>query len=519
MESQSKNSYEDVPYPSGAYSDSSPDRLAALAVISGLTPPPVNRCRVLELACSDGGNLLPLAYAYPQSEFVGIDLSTAEIKSGLQMVKHYGLGNVQLQRADIAALGPEIGKFDYIIAYGVYSWVAPPIQEKILQICHDNLNPNGVAYVSFNTLPGWHHFRVMRDFLLYSTRESHNAEQRIQKAREILNKLSDLELLDDDLYGHMLRQISRMLAGMGDAYLIHDFMEEINEPIYVEEFIHRAAKQNLKYLGNADLIRDGEQKLTEDHVSMIVENSADALAQEQFSDFLISSTFRQTALVRDDVKLDGFFSHHCVPRLRVASYVQPAESEFDFDPMIEIDFLSLDGQSKLTVPHPLTKAALLHLGRQWPSSLTFDDLLTNATEILQQAAVPPPDDNDIELLQVNLFSAYGQSRGMLNFHTQEPIFTTEISARPTASIVARRYAQGKTNKLLNMRHRFVETDEMDRQLLLQLDGKNNVGALKNWLQEMQAEAKFQLPDLGQESIADGLQFRLHRIARSALLIA
>ena len=519
MEKPLASSYEEVPYPSEAYSDSNPDRLAALAVISGLTPPRVSQCRVLELACSDGGNLLPLAYAYPQSNFVGIDLSEAEIESGLKMVKHYGLENVQLLLADIAGLGPEIGTFDYIIAHGVYSWVPAAIQEKILQICHDHLNPNGVAYVSYNTLPGWHHFQVMRDFLLYSTRDSQSAELRIKKAREILERLGGLELLEDDLYGHMLRQISKMLDGMNNAYLYHDFMEDINEPIYVEEFIHRAAKQKMKYLGNADLIRDGEHKITENHVSMIVDYSSDALAQEQFSDFLINSTFRQTVLVRDDVELYDSFSHHCVPRLRIASFAQPTNSEFDFDPIVEIDFLSPDGQSKLTVPHPLTKAALLHLGRQWPNSVPFDELLTNATTILQKAEVPPPDDNDIELLQVNLFAAYGQSRGMLNFHTQEPNFTTERSARPTASVVARRYAIGRTNKLLNMRHQFVEADEMDRQLLMQLDGKNNVGALKNWLQEMQAEGKFQLPDLGQESIADALQYRLHRIARSALLVA
>ena len=38
-----------------------PDRLATIALLYGMAPRPVDRCRVLELGCGDGSNLIPMA--------------------------------------------------------------------------------------------------------------------------------------------------------------------------------------------------------------------------------------------------------------------------------------------------------------------------------------------------------------------------------------------------------------------------------------------------------------------------
>ena len=65
------------------------------------------------------------------------------------------LGNIELRQGDITELGEKDGIFDYIICHGVFSWVPPPVQDKILELCTRNLAPQGVAYVSYNTYPGW----------------------------------------------------------------------------------------------------------------------------------------------------------------------------------------------------------------------------------------------------------------------------------------------------------------------------------------------------------------------------
>ena len=88
--------YDQVPYPSLSYSQSHPDRLATVATLLGMSPTPVNRCRVLELGCASGGNLIPMAYGLPESDFVGIDNSARQIAEGQAMVKTLGLKNVTL---------------------------------------------------------------------------------------------------------------------------------------------------------------------------------------------------------------------------------------------------------------------------------------------------------------------------------------------------------------------------------------------------------------------------------------
>ena len=49
-------------YPGRAWEYSHPDRLATNAWLFGMDPAPVAECRVLELGCGAGQNLIPMAY-------------------------------------------------------------------------------------------------------------------------------------------------------------------------------------------------------------------------------------------------------------------------------------------------------------------------------------------------------------------------------------------------------------------------------------------------------------------------
>ena len=62
-----------------------PDHLAVVATLLGLSPARADRCRVLELGCASGGNLIPVAYTYPDSTFLGIDLSGEQIRRGEEL--------------------------------------------------------------------------------------------------------------------------------------------------------------------------------------------------------------------------------------------------------------------------------------------------------------------------------------------------------------------------------------------------------------------------------------------------
>src|ERR1700720_3291277 len=93
--------YDKVLYPAATFPRTHPNRLATVAFLRGMQPAPVDRCRVLELGCGIGTNLIGMAFHLPASEFIGLDLARRPIASGQSFVKDLGLGNIALLSMDI----------------------------------------------------------------------------------------------------------------------------------------------------------------------------------------------------------------------------------------------------------------------------------------------------------------------------------------------------------------------------------------------------------------------------------
>src|SRR5450432_4117234 len=113
--------YDVVLYPSGAQLRLHPERTATIARLAGFESADVQHCRVLELGCGTGVNLLGMAVTLPHSHFVGVDLSSRAISEGRELLAEASLANVELIQGDVAALDGKLGSFDYVIAHGLYS--------------------------------------------------------------------------------------------------------------------------------------------------------------------------------------------------------------------------------------------------------------------------------------------------------------------------------------------------------------------------------------------------------------
>src|SRR5271157_3391796 len=101
--------YDLVDYPSYTHPQTHPDRLRVVGSLFGLEPAAVDKCRVLELGCGNGSNLVPMAEELPNSEFVGIDLASRPVVYGQGMIRDLSLNNVQLYQGNIEELGKELG--------------------------------------------------------------------------------------------------------------------------------------------------------------------------------------------------------------------------------------------------------------------------------------------------------------------------------------------------------------------------------------------------------------------------
>jgi SAM-dependent methyltransferase len=249
--SSNAGAYEEFSYPGFAYAATHPSRLQVLGELFGLAPAPAVSCRVLELGCGDGGNILAMAQALPGARLLGIDLAAGAIARGVQLIEQAGLENVQLLCADLEQLPRDIGSFDYIVAHGVYSWVPPSARSALLACCRRHLNPAGIAFVSYNAYPGSHLRDMARDILRHHVRNIEGPQQRLAAAHELMQTLVAIE--EPTPYARVLREQMQRMLRFSDALLLHDDLAEISTPFYFHEFIAQAETHGLAFLSEADL--------------------------------------------------------------------------------------------------------------------------------------------------------------------------------------------------------------------------------------------------------------------------
>lgn len=180
------NVYDEVPYESYPYSMSHPYHLMTIGILFGMNPPLPEKARILELGCAAGGNLIPHAVNYPEAKLVGVDFSKVQIAEANATKEGLGLKNIDFHCCSITDIDDSFGKFDYIICHGVISWVPEEVRKKIFEVCDKNLTENGIAYVSYNTLPGWNMIRTIRDMMLYHANTFTNVQDKIIPYRLLL---------------------------------------------------------------------------------------------------------------------------------------------------------------------------------------------------------------------------------------------------------------------------------------------------------------------------------------------
>jgi SAM-dependent methyltransferase len=326
--------YDEIPYPSVPFQQTHPDRLAVLASLYGLRPAPVERCRILELGCGDGGNLIPMALGLPSAKLVGIDLAGQPIARGQETIEKLGLGNVTLHQEDLCTFArqPEPEPFDYIIAHGVYSWVPPDAREALLAICRRNLAPQGVAYVSYNAYPGSHTRDMVREMLLYHVAGAPDSQATIDRARGLARLLADALVASDDLTG--LRSDLRAAATRHAGALFHDELSPVNQPFYLHEVAERAGAHGLQFLAEADFVEMQDRAFSPAvrEILAAVEQERGRVAREQYLDFLKARRFRQTVFCRADLTLTGSPSASDLCHFLIGSPVRPTSAEPDLRP-------------------------------------------------------------------------------------------------------------------------------------------------------------------------------------------
>ena len=543
IEQEIITSYENTPYPYLGYQQTHPDTAAGIATILGLTPTDVEHSRVLEVGCAVGGNLIPMAFALPDSQFVGFDISPAQIEAGQAMIQELGLTNIELQTLDIMdATEDTLGKFDYIIAHGIYSWVPENVRDRLLAMCRELLTDNGIANISYNVLPGWKMMGMLRDMMLHHTRDTDDPDDKVAESRELANflvesvpKLNKGNVSFYSSYRDFLEGYNEfVLKGRDESsfpanLMLHDEIAVINHPVYFHQFAEHLDQHDLQYISEATLSKVMPTNLPQDVAQELLGMSGDIIEMEQYMDFLYNRTFRQTLICHKEREVNRRLAPNgeMMEKFYLASNAQLTTPHAMLSETGVARWKGSDG-AEFATDHPVTKQAMAHLLEQFPLSVKFADLYKTA---MQESYSRNPDDDvqqrDMALLSGHLLQMFSYSDTLMEFHTIPTRCITKIANMPKVSRVARWLVQQGYSTVSNMRHQRVQLEPLAQLILPLLDGEHSQRALMTHLKSLveSGNITFESTDgkpLTKAKLQSRIKHELHQqlqwFAHAALLI-
>ena len=466
-----------------------------MAILHGLSPAPVDRCRVLEIGCNEGANLIPMAYALPRSEFVGFDLAATPVERGQKRINALGLTNIRIAVGDLIEGGGELGHFDYILAHGLYSWVPEPVRDRLLALCGELLTPDGIAYVSYDALPGGHLRRMTREMMLCGVKEIANAEARAIQARGLLQMVLEARP-EGDPYRQLLAKQVDSMEKRNPQTIYHDELAEQYHPVLFTEFVEHAGKHGLQYLSEAtlpppdDAGRRPEFQQALDNVA-----GGDILIREQMMDFARMRVFRETLLCRTECAVRRDFPAEHLRRLQVTSQTTSTVGQAGAR-----EFRTPTG-IKLETNHPGVIALLEMLETAWPHALSLEDLEPR----LKHAGLTMDSEGAALLMQL-------APARMIVFHAWKAPLAERISAQPKASAGGRQEAAMRPYAT-TLRHATASMrDPIARRLFLLLDGTRDRNALQDAMHS-------EYPEIPSADLGKRIEQALDIFYQSALLEA
>lgn len=416
----------------------------------------------------------------------------------------------------------QIGQFDYIIVHGVYSWVPGIVRDKILQLLGECLAPNGIAYISYNVLPGWRMRGSVRDLLLYATRDAVGAEAKYTTAIAALERLQQaLQGTQADSSRYVQKEIGYLLKSH-PSYLLHEYLAGENNAFLFSTFREDAERHGLQYVCETDLNTLFDSTLSQ-QAQHALANIEDPLQHEQWMDFVRMRTFRQSLLCRADLPLereidiDVFTDFYFSANLR-------SKGKVDLRSTKQATFLYPDN-TELNVAHPLTKAALLHLYDVHPYTPGFDELHAIAVARVTQAGGKKFIGERSELLS-ELFSLFSY-RAVLG-HLQPCALHASVPEYPQAFALARRQAAEGWGSIATIHHLGLSIDVFASHLLQLLDGSQTLPEITRRLYQAVNAGELQVPGGKQaqakgqgleKEIHDNVHHLLRVFARHGLLVS
>jgi trans-aconitate methyltransferase len=287
----------DIPYLRDFKPMLAPALLDHVALVAGVEPP-VRRDAFTwcDLGCGQGVTAVLLAATHPNGEFHGIDAMAAHIDHARELARQAAIPHARFHTSEFAAArNLKLPQFDYIVAHGVYTWIATEGQHELRRFIDRRLKPGGLVYLGYNAMPGWAcdlaFQRLMR-------------ELGVAAAAGIIRSLAEAGV-PSLARSSILRELTQRPEDYSPAYLAHEFMPAAWQPLYATDVWAAMATIGLTPVGSATLSENFDWMVLSVEARAALAAITKPDTRELIRDFFLDQRFRCDVFARDNRRLNA----------------------------------------------------------------------------------------------------------------------------------------------------------------------------------------------------------------------
>jgi len=297
----------DIDYLAEFFRDQGPAHLSFACVLNGVEPVALDRpFTYFELGSGQGLTANVLAASNPQGEFYAADFNPAHIAASRELADCAQLNNMTFLEnsfEELAAGKVALPPLDFITLHGVYSWVTPENRGYIVDFIKRYLKPGGVAYLSYNAMPGWTTTLPLQRLILeHVDLHPGSKHQQIQQMRKLVAGLIETEAsyFTSNTGANLKVYLNSVMEGDASwsSYIAHEYMNRGWQPLYHADVARELAGAKLDFVGSAGLSWAFPDLIFTPAQQELLAAVPDAAMRETVKDYLKNTCFRKDIFVR-----------------------------------------------------------------------------------------------------------------------------------------------------------------------------------------------------------------------------
>ena len=200
----------------------------------------------------------------------------------------------------------DLPDFDYIGLHGIWSWVSDENRQIIVDFIRKKLKVGGVAYIGYNTLPGWAAFAPMRNLMKLHLENSESADNEIFSHIDSSIEFAEKLLSTKPLFGEVNPLVSeriKKIKKQNPTYLAHEYFNDIWNPSLFNTIAEWLSEADLSYACSASYLDHVDVvNLTKEQLTFLAEIK-NPVFKETVRDFMINRYFRRDYWVKKAKRL------------------------------------------------------------------------------------------------------------------------------------------------------------------------------------------------------------------------